>query len=350
MNKYDSKERGVVHRLVEERLKAKHDQRWEVADEIKTTLEKIHCCAVEDEWVEDASGRTLITNLVPIKTLGKDKFLKAVDHNTLQREKQLREKLTISESQLLNLDSVPTKRQLRYRKENAHKKKQKARFKVFCEWVIRTFGKKRLSDDDSFVLDVAGGNGGLCWEFVIKQGIKCAVVDPRAIRFSIGKTKKLASLCRSHNSKHSESPAIPVSTSKPLTEFVHMKVFNNEIETARKTGQVFKDMGGCQVCCLFDSSFCKNEKWKKSSIVLGLHPDQATGSIVDCALEYSKPFAVVPCCVFPSLFPHRTLKNGEKVKTREQLILYLCEKDEKIQSMVIPSLPGPCNTVVFWNP
>ena len=33
--------------------------------------------------------------------------------------------------------------------------------------------------------------------------------------------------------------------------------------------------------------------------VIGLHPDEATEAIVDCALAHNKPFAVVPCCVFP---------------------------------------------------
>jgi hypothetical protein len=33
------------------------------------------------------------------------------------------------------------------------------------------------------------------------------------------------------------------------------------------------------------------------SIVVGLHPDQATEPIVDFALENNKSFAVVPCCV-----------------------------------------------------
>lgn len=44
------------------------------------------------------------------------------------------------------------------------------------------------------------------------------------------------------------------------------------------------------------------------SLVLGLHPDQATDSIVDFAMQYGKPFAVVPCCVFPryasGMFPY----------------------------------------------
>ena len=38
---------------------------------------------------------------------------------------------------------------------------------------------------------------------------------------------------------------------------------------------------------------------------------------------YAKPFAVVPCCVFPSLFPHRRLRNGEKVVSYAHLLEYL---------------------------
>ena len=38
-----------------------------------------------------------------------------------------------------------------------------------------------------------------------------------------------------------------------------------------------------------------------------MHPDQATEAIVSCALELGRPFAVVPCCVFPYSFPDRRL-------------------------------------------
>lgn len=37
------------------------------------------------------------------------------------------------------------------------------------------------------------------------------------------------------------------------------------------------------------------------TVLIGLHPDQATEPIVDFALRHNKPFAVVPCCVFPNL-------------------------------------------------
>ena len=44
--------------------------------------------------------------------------------------------------------------------------------------------------------------------------------------------------------------------------------------------------------------------------LVGLHPDEATEHIVDIALARSKPFAVVPCCVMPHLFPPRNLTSS----------------------------------------
>ena len=41
------------------------------------------------------------------------------------------------------------------------------------------------------------------------------------------------------------------------------------------------------------------------SVIVGMHPDQATEAIVDAALRADRPFAVVPCCVYPTLFPRR---------------------------------------------
>ena len=38
--------------------------------------------------------------------------------------------------------------------------------------------------------------------------------------------------------------------------------------------------------------------------------DEATEPIIDAALRFGRPFAVVPCCVFPRLFPQRELPRG----------------------------------------
>lgn len=67
-------------------------------------------------------------------------------------------------------------------------------------------------------------------------------------------------------------------------------------------------------------------QFKDCSAVIGMHPDQATEAIVDFALQYSKPFAVVPCCVFPDLFKHRRDRDGAPVTERMALVDYLARK------------------------
>ena len=41
------------------------------------------------------------------------------------------------------------------------------------------------------------------------------------------------------------------------------------------------------------------------------------------ARRFGKPFAIVPCCVFPTEFPERRLPNGEPVVSFSQLCEYL---------------------------
>mmetsp|Transcript_26666 Transcript_26666/g.57744 ORF Transcript_26666/g.57744 Transcript_26666/m.57744 type:complete len:154 (+) Transcript_26666:678-1139(+) len=117
--------------------------------------------------------------------------------------------------------------------------------------------------------------------------------------------------------------------------------------------ELFLERGGKQVGCLFNADFCREDKddlWSSCDLVLGLHPDQATDAIVDESLLHNKKFAVVPCCVFPSLFPNRRLKSGCCVRSRESLCEYLVEKDgARIKCEVIEDLPGPCNMVVYLN-
>ena len=95
-------------------------------------------------------------------------------------------------------------------------------------------------------------------------------------------------------------------------------------------------------------------EWGKCRFIVGMHPDQvpqfslsnsnerilvndlascsyqATDPIVDTALKAQKPFAVVPCCVFPKMFSARRLQNGSTVRSYEQVRLashFLCMSD-----------------------
>ena len=52
---------------------------------------------------------------------------------------------------------------------------------------------------------------------------------------------------------------------------------------------------------LFDEKFAAKHPGvlETCSLIIGMHPDEATESIVDNAIHHQIPFAVVPCCVFP---------------------------------------------------
>lgn len=69
-----------------------------------------------------------------------------------------------------------------------------------------------------------------------------------------------------------------------------------------------------------------------SSVVVGLHPDQAAEAIIDLALASGAAFAVVPCCVYSAEFPQRKLKlsdgSSTLVRTYDQLLEYLKAKAE----------------------
>jgi hypothetical protein len=89
------------------------------------------------------------------------------------------------------------------------------------------------------------------------------------------------------------------------------------------------------------------------SIVLGMHPDQATDAIVDFALEFGKPFAVVPCCTYSKEFPKRRRppspanpNGGGLVTTHKHLVEYLLAKAPGLcRTATLPF--GGMNTVVY---
>jgi hypothetical protein len=86
-----------------------------------------------------------------------------------------------------------------------------------------------------------------------------------------------------------------------------------------------------------------------TTFLLGFHPDEPTADIVDMALRYSMPFVVVPCCVFPSKFSSRVLKNGAAVRSFEDFILFLKEKDARIHECTIDVLLKPNNIALYMR-
>lgn len=227
--------------------------------------------------------------------------------------------------------------------------------RVFAEFVVRTFGIERLRDG---VLDVAGGCGGTGVEYAIRWGLECTVVDPAEVRANATLRRLLWKKLKWMR-KH------------PTSHVVHGVAADEEVHSgfaalpAEERGELppsldaflaLAGFGSClmprQLRVLFDgTTFMErySRLWQCAAVVVGLHPDEATDSIVEAALAAHKPFAVVPCCTFWKENGHRRLRNGSPVFTYAQYVQYLTEKDDAIRVECLDEVPGR-NLVLYWTP
>jgi len=173
------------------------------------------------------------------------------------------------------------------------------RHKHFATWLVNTFGKDMLNRGS--VLDVAGGNGKLS-NALLKMGIhSCTIIDPQP-------------LCRERT--EDGLTIIP----KPLMG----------------DGRDLTDPGSPY-----------SEKIRQCSIIVGLHPDEATEAAMDLAMRLGKPFAISPCCVMTRLFPNRKGRMGEPVRTVHQLCRYLMDKQAGMKVDYLPFMGR--NKVLYWK-
>eukprot|EP00271_Cylindrocystis_brebissonii_P007276 TRINITY_DN20608_c0_g1_i1.p1 TRINITY_DN20608_c0_g1~~TRINITY_DN20608_c0_g1_i1.p1 ORF type:complete len:772 (+),score=75.41 TRINITY_DN20608_c0_g1_i1:798-3113(+) len=172
---------------------------------------------------------------------------------------------------------------------NPHAKARKgARARVFAQWLVDTYTLPVLSSL-SGVLDIAGGRGALSFALHSMHGIPTTLIDPRPRRLS-----------RSEHRFMAKNPSTPLATT---------------VELEFNAG---------------DSRW--SEILRLSSCLVGLHPDEATEAIVKAAVASRKPFAVVPCCVFPSTFlSRRVMVEGveSKVESYDQFVTYLSQLAER---------------------
>ena len=194
---------------------------------------------------------------------------------------------------------------------NSHgdKKAKSKRAKIFAAWLLKEFGEDCLQQHGG-VLDIAGGKGNLSIELsVIGANIQCTIIDPFIRR------------------KSAHGKFLPNKEMKRIQK-VHGKVPQH-------------------VAKYFLNNEESNRLVKASSCVVGLHPDQPTEDIVDLALQHNKPFAIIPCCVFPCLFPTRKLRSGKFVQSYEDFVEYLLQKDKRCQTTTL-NFEGK-NLVIYFK-
>jgi len=152
----------------------------------------------------------------------------------------------------------------------------------FANFLVDKFGLENIKK--GFVLDIAGGKGLVSFFLTTVYGIRCKIIDPRGA-------------------------SLPKSRRKEL------KKKKIQIEEDRK---------------MFTLDTC-DELIKGCSLIVGMHPDEATVDIVDVALAKKINFAVVPCCVFHNKFPDRKLKSGKEVVEYPDIIQFILEKDSSLK-------------------
>ena len=165
-----------------------------------------------------------------------------------------------------------------------------ARAGVFVNFLLSTFGKDVLSSG-SGVVDVAGGSGDVAHYLWVRNGVPTTTVDPVPRRNTSKRRKK-------------EMQRMGRAPSAYIAEYFNTNFNPSLLESA--------------------------------SAFVGMHPDEATEDIVDAALKFNKPFAVIPCCVFSELKPGRKLHGNIDVSRTDQFCLYLAQKDARIKAKYLP--------------
>mmetsp|Transcript_15044 Transcript_15044/g.30618 ORF Transcript_15044/g.30618 Transcript_15044/m.30618 type:complete len:377 (+) Transcript_15044:166-1296(+) len=160
------------------------------------------------------------------------------------------------------------------------------RHELFADWIIQEYGDLALHNP---ILDVAGGNGELA-RALLRRGVpKVILVDP----------KPRLSLCNTKEQEEIDKKIIIIE--KPLVGD------GSDLLDHSTAGVLIRQ--------------CK--------LLVGLHPDQATEAIIDLSQRRGNvPFALLPCCVMPSLFPTRRQRHEDPVRSYRTFCQYLIDKGE----------------------
>jgi hypothetical protein len=220
-----------------------------------------------------------------------------------------------------------------------HGARNQHRHQAFVKWLLDTFPAVFSKKEDStkehqlHICDVAGGKGEVSARLCMCHLQQVVMVDPRpADIVNCYETLVLPKIpnkwqCRLEE-KRKENPNL-------LIEMVESRF--------------------CQLVMTFDEDrLAMSEELRNavnnSSLILGLHADGATEAIVDAALQYVKPFVIVPCCVFPNLFTSRQIEENGKmvpVRSHEQFCRFLVLKDKRFRMETLP-FEGR-NVAIWWD-
>ncbi|KAF9087082.1 hypothetical protein BGX23_008384 [Mortierella sp. AD031] len=224
-------------------------------------------------------------------------------------------------------DRIQAKRQISHHASDPHQKTTKNQHReralYFAQWLINTFTSEFLNSG-SGVLDIAGGRGDLSWELQTRQGIRSTVVEPRPGKGMRKWQRKWLDKFKANNC--SSDAGSEVSRIQDKADIGTASTTTTDA-TEEQEPDADKDLDGLadfiptvktqplqatepsRIQAMLDDQFLTthHDLVGTASIMIGLHPDQATEPIVRASLKAGKPFAIIPCCVFGRDNPHRRL-------------------------------------------
>lgn len=201
------------------------------------------------------------------------------------------------------------------------KKCHASRAAVLAEWICEVFGPIEELRAQGGVIEVAGGRGELAFELSVKRQIPCTVLDPRCP----GGGQPAAPWHGWHVSRPQRHWLKSLGSGLRSYSACQEHVASSPLRQCQAT------VGEALAAAAQDSSPGSNSasssSWKEvlgnCRVIVGLHPDQATGGVLELAGVLGRPFAVVPCCTFADDFPERTLEDGRPVRTYDDLVQWL---------------------------
>jgi hypothetical protein len=249
------------------------------------------------------------------------------DHNILKRR--------IHMDQASNSRIQPFKSSSSSSSSSRHGARNQNRSRHLCQWILSTWSNKLQKDD--LILDIAGGNGELAARLLFCHHFRVVLVDPRPTNIvSTFQTHVLPRLPKRHQERFRHRwETNPQSIHDLVKErFQSLQIMFEEQAVGPHHPILYHAVRTCQ-------------------LMVGLHADGATESIVNVATLYSKPFVVIPCCVFPNFNPHRVLIDSRQghgiipVRTHAQFCEYLVAKDTRFRREVLP-FEGR-NVAIVWD-
>ena len=253
---------------------------------------------------------------------------------------------------------------------------------VFVGWLVDTFRDLSWRAEPASrpaILDIAGGSGHVAFELACRRRCPTTIVDPRRAKPS-GKHMKYFRRAAADAKQGrgalfrfrpvAEAPPLPpppaadaeaeaeAESTPPGAEPAPLAAaFLREAERAGARGDDLPPGASPaplprQLTQRFDAAFVRAGTrtaalWDAAALVVGMHPDEATDAIVDLCVQTGKPFAIVPCCVFPESHPHRRTTEGGTVRTYEDYIEHLAAKHPTIERAELPIVGR--STVLFWR-